>query len=256
MDFLYHYTSIETLALIMSKRTIRFNCLKFVDDPEEKMAADVLDVGRLCLVSCWTDMYTPNMKGIRLKMKEFPFKEYPTTMRRKWKIFDDGENENTDDQIYDYRSYIDEQKIAKDNRAFVVPPAPDLIPITYTNDESLIKPQIIFDNNTRFDVTSIGLYKRSCWEFQSEWRYRIIFTPFRAGDARSGKEYEYEKAKHSKRIPYKEYYLKLSDDAFEGAEVVVGPRASEAELIIVKSLIEKYQGDYTIPVSKSRLLIN
>ena len=40
-EYLYHYTSIETLALIMSKRCIRFNCLKFVDDPEENVSSDI-----------------------------------------------------------------------------------------------------------------------------------------------------------------------------------------------------------------------
>lgn len=34
-QYLYHYTSIETLALILKNRTIRFNNLQNVDDPEE-----------------------------------------------------------------------------------------------------------------------------------------------------------------------------------------------------------------------------
>lgn len=34
---IYHYTSIETLALIIKNKTIRFNRLDFVDDCEESL---------------------------------------------------------------------------------------------------------------------------------------------------------------------------------------------------------------------------
>lgn len=35
MDYLYHYTSIETLALILKNNTLCFNNLLNVDDSEE-----------------------------------------------------------------------------------------------------------------------------------------------------------------------------------------------------------------------------
>ena len=127
-EYLYHYTSIETLALIMSKRCIRFNCLKFVDDPEENVSSDIKQSGKLCLVSCWTDMvedslpmwnmYTPKMRGVKLKMKSYPFKEYPATMKNAWNLLDsDGnivEESGMISYLGDYTSYIDEQKIMKD----------------------------------------------------------------------------------------------------------------------------------------------
>ena len=83
-EYLYHYTSIETLALILKNRTIRFNNLLNVDDPEEAETKDLGLSGKHCLVSCWTkssedtlpmwNMYTPRMKGVRIKMKMNPFK--------------------------------------------------------------------------------------------------------------------------------------------------------------------------------------
>lgn len=36
---LYHYTTIDTLALILKNRTIRFNRLDKVDDLEEKVVS-------------------------------------------------------------------------------------------------------------------------------------------------------------------------------------------------------------------------
>ena len=37
---IYHYTSIETLALILQNKTLRFNNAKFVDDPTEAITKD------------------------------------------------------------------------------------------------------------------------------------------------------------------------------------------------------------------------
>lgn len=39
--YLYHYTNIETLALILKNRTIRFNSLDRMDDLQEQQTADV-----------------------------------------------------------------------------------------------------------------------------------------------------------------------------------------------------------------------
>lgn len=264
-EYLYHYTSIETFALIMSSRKIRFNCLKYVDDPEENMSSDKKEIGKLCVVSCWTDieedslpmwnMYTPNMKGVKIKMKSFPFKRYPSTMKNSWKQVDSNgcliEYPGVEKYLNDYASYIDEKKVIRENRAFVIPPAPELIAVEYTNDEDLIKPQIVYGDS--FDITGIGKYKRACWEFQSEWRYRIIFTTFNAEKLRNNKKTN--DLFSIRKIPYKEYFLELAENAFEGMEITLGPKASKAEKIIVESLVEKYKGDYHIKIKNSSLHI-
>ncbi len=40
-DVLYHYTSVETLALILDKCLLRFGRLDSVNDPEEASASDL-----------------------------------------------------------------------------------------------------------------------------------------------------------------------------------------------------------------------
>ena len=54
-DYLYHYTSLENLALILKNRTIRFSPLSKVDDLQESRSRDLKNVGRFVFVSCWTD---------------------------------------------------------------------------------------------------------------------------------------------------------------------------------------------------------
>lgn len=83
-DMLYHYTSIESLALILENRTLRFMPLSTMDDPEENMTSDCADIGRHFYASSWTDlctesipmwtMYTKIDAGVRIGLPPVPFK--------------------------------------------------------------------------------------------------------------------------------------------------------------------------------------
>ena len=88
-DFLYHYTSIETLALILSNRTFRLNSLDQMDDLQEKETSDIKNIGQFCYISSWTDdetesipmwkMYSSLDSGVRIKLKTNPFKLFENT---------------------------------------------------------------------------------------------------------------------------------------------------------------------------------
>lgn len=83
-DYLYHYTTVETLASILKNRTIRFTPLNRVDDLQEQQAADAKGIGRITYVSCWTEDETDNIpmwnmyasleSGVRIRVKKNPFK--------------------------------------------------------------------------------------------------------------------------------------------------------------------------------------
>lgn len=53
-EMLYHYTSLEKLALILRNRTIRLNPLDKMDDLQEQKTADVPNLGKFIYVSAWT----------------------------------------------------------------------------------------------------------------------------------------------------------------------------------------------------------
>lgn len=76
---LYHYTSIETLALILKHKTIRFSRLDRVDDPDEyAFSGDGVTPAHYCFVSCWTKnsrenlpqwyMYGNSTHGVRIEL--------------------------------------------------------------------------------------------------------------------------------------------------------------------------------------------
>ena len=139
MEYLYHYTSLDTLALILHNKTICFNNLSYVDDIEEAETRDMGEFGKFVYVSCWTDdeeesiplwnMYTPNMHGVRIRMPKFPFK------KRKYQK----------GQFYlgeDIETYINMKKIFDENKASIVPTAPHLVKVEYTEDNNKLFPQI------------------------------------------------------------------------------------------------------------------
>ena len=82
---LYQYTSVSSLALILSNRTIRFTALNLMDDLQEQETSDIKNLGQFCFVSCWTEdaeeqipmwkMYTTLEAGVRIRLPKYPFLE-------------------------------------------------------------------------------------------------------------------------------------------------------------------------------------
>jgi hypothetical protein len=74
---IYHYTSIENLALILKNKTLRFNNAKYIDDPNEAITKDFGSMQDYVFISCWTKepiesiplwkIYGNNGHGIRLE---------------------------------------------------------------------------------------------------------------------------------------------------------------------------------------------
>lgn len=234
-EFLYHYTSIDSLALILKNKTIRFNSLINVDDPEEIRTSDTEGIGKYCYCSCWTDlnesipfwkMYTNDMHGVMIKMKTFPFKKHKQFLE----YFDGGNNIET---------YVPKE-IFEENNLYTIPTIPFLRKVEYTNDIKLkVFDKVIPTRDNRFNMTGnlndVGKYKSKDWSFQSEWRYSMILLPHdKLGRLNIDVSNEYKGC-----LQY--YYdVKLRDDAFDDMEIIIGPKTSEGEKLIIKNLCEKY----------------
>ena len=76
IEYLYRYTSLESLALILKSRQIRLNPLDKMDDLQEQKTADVENLGKFVFISSWTEesdesipmwrMYTDPRAGVHL----------------------------------------------------------------------------------------------------------------------------------------------------------------------------------------------
>lgn len=150
---LYHYTSLETLALILRFRTIRFSRLDMVDDPQEQRSADSQNLGKMKLVSCWTSSdeesipmwreYAGAECGVRIQMKSYPFKKYSISRESLNKLSSEavldalgGSGDGLHLPLEDFW----------DKDYFFFETARDinmLHKVEYTNDESLLFPKVI-----------------------------------------------------------------------------------------------------------------
>lgn len=268
-DYLYHYTSIETLAFILKYKTIRFNRLDLVDDPEESLTKDLGVLGRFCFVSCWTSMaeesipmwymYSKNMKGVRIKLPIFPFKEYIyKPYSQQWTKKNEVVERSDEYEEENYSSYIDLDYFFSKNCSTPSLKENILSNVIYTTDEGLIYPHVLenIDGGVNIHIDKLGIYKRKYWEFQQELRYKIFVSPFCPNDivdATPEKINEIAKRFVTSSLLFNDIFLSLDDDKFKDMEIRLGPKVSDAEKIIVESLVKEY--NLSAIVTKSVLKI-
>ena len=239
---LYHYTSLETLALILTNKSLCFNTLLNVDDIEEAETSDMGLLGKYVYVSCWTDeaaesipmwqLYTPNMHGVRIQLPVFPFKEHH------YKAGELHFKENT-------TSYIDLKKVFDDNKASICGNYPELVQITYTTDKTLLHPRTKFGDSlddfksvlgngstgkqqskTTIRFKELGRYKNVDWQFQKEWRYWLFMAPLGIGTSSQVTPkttvdlYSLLQDKDA-RPPYERFFVALSEEAISQMQIVL-----------------------------------
>lgn len=246
--YLYHYTNINTLALILKNRTIRFNRLDRVDDLTEIKTKGIKDFGKYCFVSCWTEsaeesipfwsMYTSNMSGVRIKM--------PAS-----NLFKTYKMEN--DEFYDksYEGYFKLEDNINNDYTCIEPIVLNnefLVKIQYTDKKEKIYPNIFkFSNKGPWiDVSAVGSTKINNWSFQQEWRYKFIAVPmsfeelYKIANEINGISKFFNTVDSEKELSIYKKDLQINDEAFSQMEITMGPKVSEGDKIIVQALVEKY----------------
>lgn len=253
-DYLYHYTSLQALALILKSKSIKFNSLNLVDDAEEKVSQDIMDGGKYCFVSSWTDddsesipmwgLYT-QLSGVRIKLPKSPFKKYewrdPLCNEEKIKSYFSLEYLYQKD-IFPYLS--SENMLQK---------------VSYTDNELKLYPKLKEYNEHGFHIgyDKLGKYKRKFWSFQREWRYILYIRPVRLSDYL--KSLDYGKRQYAYNIknhinPHiNEIYLNINEKSIKKMEILCAPKMSSGDKILLQCLVEKYCPYIKISESSIRL---
>ena len=219
--YLYHYTSLEALALILENKTIRFNRLDKVDDKKEAHSDVLNNLCRKVFVSCWTKeneenpalwhMYTPDSRGIRIKVDEnlFSIESYKETglfkeTKNGYRVIGTG-----------IKTHISDI---------------ELVAIEY-GETRIVKPKRVIEQDMdwlQYSEKLLGRIKSKHWEFQKEYRFII---------------------NHLFKEEVEEIYIGLNTDVLDGVEIVCGPKMSDGEKIILESLLQKYCNQYSIKES-------
>lgn len=245
---IYHYTSIETLALIIKNKTIRFNRLDFVDDCEESLYGSGptnIKLGQYTFVSCWTKdpkenlslwkMYTNN-KGVRIGIDEDMFvthkinDHFESFFRRPYEILGNAMAS----------SYTNKAELYDIN--YVSDPEPEM--------NNLVEK--VGKTGMWIKTDKTGLYKREEWAFQKECRFKICVNPINPAFIDKSKiESDFDilsglmdamgpSIAANTPININNIDIPLKEDKLNSIEVMMGPMASEGERIIVEHLLAKF----------------
>ena len=272
MDWLYHYTNVETLALILSKKTIRFNALNHVDDLQENETADMKNLGQFCFVSCWTEdpeeqipmwkMYGNMESGVRIKLKQYPFLEKANTSSELERVMGQSVKDRTNGVSLTSLVTAVEMIEKKVITPGLVKQKNILFQVEYTTDTSKLYPKVMDrdQNGTRIALGELGKYKNTGWSFQREWRYILLFLPVDISNVakaeRRAAEMVEDMISGTAVLPFSYYDIDLDNKAFSEMEIMLSPKLSSGNRIIVEDLIEKYNPNAKIVESKYKGLIS
>lgn len=267
---IYQYTNIEALAYILKNKTIRFNRLDRVDDIEEGSVESLgVKFCKYLFVSCWTEseeeniplwkMYGGDKGGVRIGLEQQMFKEF----------FIDGSSLGRTDFVGSMMSKIPPQDMI--NPEFFILPL-----LNYDNDvfyrhvkyvddvasftKDAIKITNIHDNrgDMSVDTKVFGYYKHKRWAFQNESRfvlYALPMNPLLEGGNPEISSIATQCILSNKLLPFTDYYMHLKDSVLQNIEITLSPSATDAERIIVESLVEKYAPNATIKESSLGRLV-
>lgn len=255
---LYHYASLETLALILRNRTIRFSRLDKVDDPQEQRSADSQNLGKMKLVSCWTSSdeesipmwreYAGAESGVRIQMKGHPFKRYSVSTESLSKLSSDAVLNTPGGKFDGLQLPLEDFWDKKYHFKEMARSVEMLNEVQYTNDKSLLFPEVIRSCGNGWieaDLSALGIHKATAWSYQKEWRYVLTGVPVGIASIIKGDTEAVKKAAEvildrcDPGIP-SFYDLAISDEAFSSMKIVASPKMTPGNRVILDALVQKY----------------
>lgn len=260
MSLIHHYTNIDTLALILENRTIRFNRLDRVDDVSESQECAGIKFGQYFFVSCWTTseqesiplwhIYTNSMSGIRISFPKYPFKLSKLTPPPEYRMEQEGEilspipfDRIFTDDYFIFTLFLNKNQFCGD--------------INYVNDiEGEYKRSINFSINENghpklkiSNIDRLARLKKKEWAFQNEYRFMLFIVPSIPIPSKGVGDQSYV-TKISDHVmncfvngvpPKINYFdIELDKTALDNIVITLGPLCSDGNRIITETLISKY----------------
>ncbi len=247
-NLIHHYTTIDTLALILKNRTIRFNRLDRVDDLEEgNTVSNGINLSKYVFVSCWTELneesiplwklYANGNTGVKISLEKDFFKEYEICDSKKISIADSKIMSLLPlEELLNGKCFF--VSFIKDTELFYRP-------IEYVDDHIAVTEQIVCENGTTLNISfgNVGKYKHKRWQFQNESRFVLTAIPMKYNMDMTNPLFTdmiIDSLKSNFELPFEDYFLRIKETAFDKLTVTLCPSATEAQKIIAQSLIKEY----------------
>ena len=262
---IFHYTTIDNLALILKNRTIRFNRLdNGLDDLQEgSISSNGVKLGNYGFVSCWTEnreesiplwkLYTDNGVGVRIALEKDMFKDYYYSdiveyngirfdaKKSGWKITKTPIEDmfNPDFMVFTLLSS------AIDDGCFYR--AVEYVEDINKKIDKCVTITPISDNLNHIHVqfSEIGRYKNKRWAFEEETRFFLFIIPgmnFEMGSqvTMDFNQHLYDVWTNNIKNTITYYDMHLKDNIFDDIEITLSPNITVAKRIMVEALKEKY----------------
>lgn len=254
---IHHYTSIQTLALILKSKVIRFTRLDLVDDIKE-IEGLPKSFGTYIFVSCWTEkdeenislwsLYT-RMRGVRISFPIDMFKKYTIQAGDygNWGFGEDTvsplslEKIRTDDYWIFNPFWLEDGFYTK---------------VIYDKNHINLK-EILFNNELNgleiSKAQSLAGYKDSIWEFQNESRFYLLAIPlsplqnFNGNRLAQMANLKYTINKIENRVSFID--VELDEEVLNNIVVRLYPSCKEADKIIVNALLKEYTSNGSLELS-------
>lgn len=270
MSRIYHYTSIESLALILKTRKLRFSRLDGVDDVKEAQMHAEIDFGKFFFVSCWTQqeeesipqwsMYSREMQGVRIGMPIYPFTNRPLRPKPGWEgVIWNGEilSPLSFESIWGNGYFIAPMFLNREHFAGAVEYV-DNVEKEYANS---IQRKVNPGGHVNLKIDGLPFLPRKKsrdWAFQKEYRFSLFVLPsLPLPDGGPGTaEFSNQVGQHMSNsfinnidpgIKYVD--VPLSDEALRNLVVRTGPLTTPGGLTCVEALVRSFAPEARIEES-------
>ena len=263
MEKIHHYTTIDTLALILKTKRIRFNRLDRVDDMIESRIYGKHDMSKYIFVSCWTiqqeesipqwHIYTNKMKGVRISLDKDMFNYQPLV---KPKSISDK------DYIIEFgtESPIPFEELCTDDY-FILPiitnkknleRTVEYVENPYEYYKDVVSVSVDKDGISTMNIKEIvnfGMCKSLDWKFQQEFRFALFILPnlpIPPGGITDRSYMERQPGFIMTSIlngvapKIAHFDVELNPKVFDNIEITLGPLNSESDRIIIEALLKEY----------------
>lgn len=274
LKYLYHYTTLESLALILNNESIRFKPLDTMDDLQEDKSKDIKNAGQFIFVSSWTDkkeesipmwkMYSDLSCGVRIALPDKPFEEYEITKKQVRALMgNEGINSEKDNKTFRRSLYPISDIFSEDFFS------PDMFlengdsyeaeKVEYTSDEEKLNPSVLIkdDKELGINIEPLGKYKNNAWKFQSEWRYKLTIFPgfakkYLEKGGNSGAAILNEIIQGKVKRPCDFYDRKIKREALNKMIIVKSPCFSAGNEVLLNALLKNYSVNIKVEESELR----
>lgn len=275
-QYLYHYTSVDTLELILSNRTFRFNPLTVMDDRQEQWNAHGTAHGHFWFISSWTEaedeikeMWTQYCKpdatrGVRIKLPINPFSETENKLGTSykeslaalfniwnkyfWKYYRKIPKDYDENQILSQK-LINEYPEVKSAIAKEMDELMHTTVMCYPdNVNKLLRKVEYTDEKSKLMPVTVSNYKGMFFEDDSDYcRYKNTSWAWQR-EWRYAVHFQMQTPGKIKsggkielyKLPFDYYDMKLDSEKLKRLEIVTSPVISEEALKKLNAVLKKY----------------